>query len=291
MVTAMQMFRRFFAILSLALLVGCGQEEVPIEESNTPEAAPLDPIAAVAIDRAKERNLVMKITADQDYANQPERQLVAGGKPIRIPYFDPETRKPTKKKSAEIGARRYSDNSYEAEGKYTEWRPNGKVFIEGEYRNGKREGKWTFYHANGEVAKKVNYQDGLTDGVVKQSRDDGTQEAVRSYKAGKLHGVWKALDEKENATMVQHFKDGKPHGLRTTWYSPGEKEIQPNFKAQQNFKEGKLDGEAKIWHENGKLAQLIHFVDGRRHGPTTVWNEEGKVLREFEYSKGKIVRE
>ena len=69
---------------------------------------------------------------------------------------------------------RYSDNNFAADGKYREFHPNGKPFIEGSFKSGRQAGEWTYYFDNGQVNRKATYTDGKPDGSWEIFRADGT---------------------------------------------------------------------------------------------------------------------
>ena len=45
-------------------------------------------------------------------------------------------------------------------GKWTWWHPNGKVFQQGEYSNGKKVGQWVVYYEDETLCAKEDYENG-----------------------------------------------------------------------------------------------------------------------------------
>ena len=46
-------------------------------------------------------------------------------------------------------------------GLFTIYHPNGKVWMQGGYKNGLKEGKWTTYSENGQVEEEQNFKGGV----------------------------------------------------------------------------------------------------------------------------------
>jgi antitoxin component YwqK of YwqJK toxin-antitoxin module len=154
---------------------------------------------------------------------------------------------------------KYSDDHVEADGFYREFHPDGKPFVEGQFREGRQDGEWIYTFDNGQLSRKVNYQGGKLDGVWDIYRADGTLAASQSFVNGLRHGEWIAYDE-----------TGK----------------QP--RVEEHYSNGKLDGVAKAWHPNGKLRRQISLKNGVQHGLTEEWNDEGKKLGDISYADGKL---
>jgi antitoxin component YwqK of YwqJK toxin-antitoxin module len=153
---------------------------------------------------------------------------------------------------------RFSDDHLEADGFYREFHPNGKPFIEGQFRRGRQEGEWTYWHENGQVNRKMSYKNGQPDGEWEVFRSDGTLSGKRSYKNGLRDGEW-----------VNYDKTGQQMLL------------------QEHYAAGKLDGVRKVWFPNGKLRQEAGFKQGRRHGMAAEWNENGEKIAEATYVEDK----
>ncbi len=154
---------------------------------------------------------------------------------------------------------RYSDNSVAADGAYHENYPNGKPFIEGQFRNGLQTGDWTYYFDNGQVNRKVTYDDGKLNGGWEVHREDGTLAAKRSFKGGLRDGEWITYD----ATGKQPL-------------------------AEEHYSQGQQDGVWKTWFPNGKLKQQVSFKNGKRDGVSAQWDDKGQKLIEAEYSVNKL---
>ena len=180
---------------------------------------------------------------------------------------------------------RYSDDRRTADGKYREFYPQGKLFVEGEYRAGAQHGEWTYWHENGTKNRTATYKNGKPDGSWEVFRADGTLEAKRSYKEAKRDGTWIYYDETgEKPLGEEQYTDGKANGLWKAWFPSGQ------LKKQIGFKMGVRDGEALEWNEEGKKRVEVTYVEGKPHGPATVWAPDGRKFVQV-YEQGKIIKQ
>jgi antitoxin component YwqK of YwqJK toxin-antitoxin module len=152
----------------------------------------------------------------------------------------------------------FSDNHLEADGFYREFHPNGKPFIEGQFRRGRQEGEWTFWHENGQLNRKMTYNSGKPHGAWEVFRADGTLSGKRSFKEGLRDGEWINFDKTGEQMLLQ-----------------------------EHYTASKLDGVRKVWFPNGKLRQEAGFKQGRRHGTAAEWNENGDKIAEVTYVEDK----
>jgi antitoxin component YwqK of YwqJK toxin-antitoxin module len=177
----------------------------------------------------------------------------------------------------------FSDNHYEANGKYREFYPNGQVFVEGQYNRGRQDGEWTYYYDNGKLNRKAKYNNGKPDGLREIFRADGTLMAKRSFANGQREGEWVTYDATgKNPIAEEHYKSGKEDGIWKFWY--------PNGKQRQqiSFKEGLRHGATIDWDDKGQKRFEANFVDGKAHGTATRWLPDGrKIVQEFD--QGKLV--
>jgi len=153
----------------------------------------------------------------------------------------------------------FSDNHFEADGKYRELYPNGQLFVEGQYKRGRQDGEWTFYYDNGKLNRKALFKDGQPDGPREIFRKDGTLSAKKQYSNGVRDGAWATYD------------------------ATGKKPL-----SEEHYVKGKEDGVWKYWHPNGQLKQQISLKQGLRHGVTTEWDEKGEKRFEASFADGKL---
>ncbi|GIV42517.1 MAG: hypothetical protein KatS3mg034_1827 [Vicingaceae bacterium] len=75
--------------------------------------------------------------------------------------------------------------------KEIEYYSNGKIKLEGTYKNGKMHGKWKVYYENGMVWSEGEYVDGLREGYSKVYYPSGKLQFEGEYKKGQRTGTWK----------------------------------------------------------------------------------------------------
>jgi antitoxin component YwqK of YwqJK toxin-antitoxin module len=153
----------------------------------------------------------------------------------------------------------YSDNSFAADGPYKEFHPNEKVFIEGQFRNGRQDGEWKYYFDNGQLNRKANYKDGKPNGSWEINRADGTLQAKRGFKDGLRDGEWITYDD--------------------TGKKP---------KSEEHYVAGQEDGIWKVWYPSGQVKMQVSLKAGKRHGTTAAFDEKGQKILEEEYADGKL---
>jgi antitoxin component YwqK of YwqJK toxin-antitoxin module len=153
----------------------------------------------------------------------------------------------------------YSDDNFAADGKYKEYHPNGKTFVEGQFKEGRQQGEWSYYFDNGQLNRKAVYKDGKPDGSWEIFRADGTLQAKRSFKDGLRDGEWITYDDTGKTPL-----------------------------SEEHYVKGDEDGTWKVFFPSGKLRQQVSFKAGKRHGTSAEWNEKGDKLVEANYTEGKV---
>ncbi len=177
----------------------------------------------------------------------------------------------------------FSDNHFEADGKYREYFPNGQIFVEGQYKRGRQHGEWTFYYDNGKVNRKAKFVDGQPEGPREIFRADGTLLAKRSYNHGLRDGEWVAYDPTGKIPLSEeHYKKGKEDGVWKFWHPNGQ------LKQQISLKEGIRHGTATEWDEKGTKRFEATFDQGKLHGTATRWFPDGRKVVQ-QYDQGKLV--
>jgi antitoxin component YwqK of YwqJK toxin-antitoxin module len=180
---------------------------------------------------------------------------------------------------------RLSDDHFVADGYYREYYPNGKLFVEGTYKNGRQEGEWTYWHDNGTKSRQVTYKNGFPDGEWESHRADGTLEAMRAFKNGKRDGGWIIYDDTGKQPLrVEQYKEGKADGEWKLWFPSGQ------LQRQIEFKNGKRDGKAVEFREDGSKVLEGSYQDGKVYGTMTLWSTDGRKIVQ-EYDNGRLVSE
>jgi antitoxin component YwqK of YwqJK toxin-antitoxin module len=175
----------------------------------------------------------------------------------------------------------YSDNSFAADGSYKEFHPNGKVFIEGQFRKGRQDGEWKYYFDNGQLNRKATFKDGKPNGSWDINRADGTLQAKRGFKDGLRDGEWITFDDTgKKPRSEEHYVAGEEDGVWKVWYPNGQQ------KMQVTFKNGKRHGITVAFDEKGQKILEEEYADGKLNGTATRWFPDGrKVVQTYEAGK------
>lgn len=200
------------------------------------------------------------------------------------------------------------------DGAFQQWRSNGTLAIEGEYRQDLLFGTikeyydphhilaekphlavQTVYLEPGIIAEKTDYNDAgipilvyqLQDniGIVKRLHESGLLLEQGTVHHGRREGLWKEfyLDGSEKSSVF--YVQGQEHGEAIHWYPMHEeKQIK---RSQGHFSGGKKEGYWKEWSPKGTLISTQEFVQGVEHGTFTVyWNASAKKKEEGRYYFG-----
>jgi antitoxin component YwqK of YwqJK toxin-antitoxin module len=180
---------------------------------------------------------------------------------------------------------RYSDNNFAADGKYREYYPSGKPFIEGQFKEGRQVGDWTYYFENGQVNRKATFTDGKTNGSWEIHREDGTLSAKRGFKDGVRDGDWITYDSTGKQPLSEeHYANGKEDGVWKVWYPNGK------LKQQATFKNGKREGTSAEWNDKGDKLIEAEYADNKLNGTATRYLPDGKKVTQT-YKDGRFVSE
>jgi antitoxin component YwqK of YwqJK toxin-antitoxin module len=179
----------------------------------------------------------------------------------------------------------YSDNNFAADGKYREYYPDGKPFIEGQFKEGRQVGDWTYYFDNGQVNRKATYVDGKANGSWEIHREDGSLAAKRGFKDGVRDGDWVTYDATGKQPLSEeHYANGKEEGVFKIYYPNGK------LKIQVSFKDGKPDGTRSEWNDKGEKLMDSEYTAGKLNGTTTRYLPDGKKTTQT-YKDGRFVSE
>ena len=113
------------------------------------------------------------------------------------------------------------------------------------------------FYPNGNLWSETTYKDGKPDGWRKEYYENGNLQFETTFKDGKQEGLSKGYYPNGNLEGEGTFKDGKPEGLWKEYYENG------NLKDEITFKDGKPEGLVKEYYENGKLRQEVIFESGQ----------------------------
>ena len=83
---------------------------------------------------------------------------------------------------------------------------NGKLKIEGSYKDGKRSGRWVSYYRNGNVWAEATYRNGKEYGPKTVYYENGKVYYTGEMKNGKRVGKWKFTDIQGNTSSIDYDK-------------------------------------------------------------------------------------
>ena len=198
-----------------------------------------------------------------------------------------------------------------ANGKYTEYYKNGKIKIQGNYKEGRRNGEFKTFLKNSKSAGSVSYKDGkiIKSTLIKSMKDNASFSPISyvnydldtSYSIGKVDFPNKLLKtyymynkkgvlngdsikyyEEGNIQSIVPYKNNLVEGLIIRYYENG------NIKEEVNYKNDKMNGEAKSYDENGKLNGRTIFKDDIKLEEEV--HKENEILKNT-FKNGEVVKQ
>ena len=198
-----------------------------------------------------------------------------------------------------------------ANGKYTEYYKNGKIKIQGNYKEGRRNGEFKTFLKNSKSAGSVIYKDGkiIKSTLIKSMKDNASFSPISyvnydldtSYSIGKVDFPNKLLKtyymynkkgvlngdsikyyEEGNIQSIVPYKNNLVEGLIIRYYENG------NIKEEVNYKNDKMNGEAKSYDENGKLNGRTIFKDDIKLEEEV--HKENEILKNT-FKNGEVVKQ
>ena len=198
-----------------------------------------------------------------------------------------------------------------ANGKYTEYYKNGKIKIQGNYKEGRRNGEFKTFLKNSKSAGSVIYKDGkiIKSTLIKSMKDNASFSPISyvnydldtSYSIGKVDFPNKLLKtyymynkkgvlngdsikyyEEGNIQSIVPYKNNLVEGLIIRYYENG------NIKEEVNYKNDKMNGEAKSYDENGKLNGKTIFKDDVKLEEEV--HKENEILKNT-FKNGEVVKQ
>ncbi len=169
--------------------------------------------------------------------------------------------------------------------------PNGKIKIEGTYRNGQADGirrefnekgevEKTFLMKNGQVtAEGIVEANGQRKGVWKEFYPDGSVKANGQYTDDFKSGYWEYFHPNGTLEQKGSFDEKGQYSGVWQWYDESSRLIRT-----ENFRNGVNDGELTEYDSQGNLILQGYFINGKEEGKW-IFNTGG-MHTEGEYSEG-----
>ena len=161
-------------------------------------------------------------------------------------------------------------------GKYTEYYKNGKIKIQGNYKEGRRNGEFKTFLKNSKSAGSVIYKDGkiIKSTLIKSMKDNASFSPISyvnydldtSYSIGKVDFPNKLLK-----TYYMYNKKGVLNGDSIKYYEEG------NIKSIIPFKNNIVDGLTISYYENGNIKEEVHYKNDKMNGEAKSYDENGKL--------------
>jgi antitoxin component YwqK of YwqJK toxin-antitoxin module/TolA-binding protein len=168
---------------------------------------------------------------------------------------------------------------------YTSFHPNGKVQMEGVFKDGKRNGLFVNYYSNGQLESKITYLNGLAEGDFEKHFANGNLESKGTYKKNFYHGEMTEYFANAAISKTGSFIDGVLVGEFNEYYANGKK-----MKEGSNDEKGNPVGKIINYYFNGVIEEEIEFKEGKKQGKGISYTEEGIKFIEFTYNKGDLTK-
>jgi antitoxin component YwqK of YwqJK toxin-antitoxin module len=102
-------------------------------------------------------------------------------------------------------------------GKYYLFYENGRLQIEGNFKNGLKEGEWRSFYENADDLEKNIYKDGKLNGLSEAWYENGVAQVTGIFINDKREGEWIWYSENGNVTSIVNFINGKKEGTQKFW--------------------------------------------------------------------------
>lgn len=149
------------------------------------------------------------------------------------------------------------------EGTYRIFYKNGKIWQEGNYKDGKLEGLWKTFHENGKLKQEVTYKNNLREGSSVIYYDDGLLYQELFYKndllEGKVH-IYHPYTEEKRLMEVAEYRNDTLHGERVTYSEGG------IIQSRVHYRQGKPNGISEMYYDNGQISERAIVKDGVYEG-------------------------
>jgi len=155
---------------------------------------------------------------------------------------------------------------------------DGKLYLNGFYKDNEKDGKWEYFDREGKTSAILNYSKG---------EQDGKQEYF--YHKGKISEIENFNDGEKDGDQLIYQKNGKLESKRV--YQDGVLKSIENFDFEGNSiykKTVKSSTQISPKHPNGTIKSKGKLVDGKKEGKWEFFSEFGVLLSSYEYKDGKM---
>lgn len=189
------------------------------------------------------------------------------------------------------------------QGRWMSFWENGKVRIEGTYKDDKKNGYFKEYSENGDLVTITKYlNDVIQPQAVeiqkleteKEYYEDGRIKSIRLYRNGVPEGIAIGYSPEGKIVSATEYRNGILFGeglvLEDGSRNGHWKEYYPGgfLKAEGDYTNGIKTGSWKYYHQNGKIEQTgVYNKEGKPDGVWKWYFDSGQLLREENYYRGK----
>ena len=138
-----------------------------------------------------------------------------------------------------------------------------------------------FFYDNGKLASEGFLHNGKPDGYWKSYYETGIIKSEGNRKNYLLDSVWKFYNDKGVKVLEYDYKEGKKNGFRRIYDAQTKKLI-----SEEQLVDDVKNGISKIYHPNGKIKYLYHFIKGHEEGNAYEYDTTGTVITLLEYKYG-----
>ena len=174
-------------------------------------------------------------------------------------------------------------------------------------KKGNKEGKWITFYPDGKKYIEENYKDGLLDGYYKEYDQVGNLKVVLFYKDGKLVDLSAKNDSistpvdirnkyDDNGNLIESgaYRNGVPIGIHRKYDKNGKivhawiYDNTGKVTAEGIITEkGEKEGMWKFYYENGAVRAEGKYLHNQRTGPWKFYGRDGKLEQTGTYRRGK----
>lgn len=135
--------------------------------------------------------------------------------------------------------------------------PNGEVWSEVRFENGRPNGPCTVRHVNGIKAREGDYLDGHRHGTWRQWTEEGVLIQENEYVLGEISGASRAWYANGQPKSLGEYVDGVPSGAWIEYFDDGTVSIRGTYA------DGHREGTWRGWNRDGSTKGAALFERGR----------------------------
>ncbi|MWP62148.1 toxin-antitoxin system YwqK family antitoxin [Gilliamella sp. Pas-s25] len=175
---------------------------------------------------------------------------------------------------------------FNIDGSCNHYFPNGQIYRQHTYLNGKYEGDYIDYYENGQILEKSTYHNGKKVGISEKFYDTGERYSISHYDdEGLSHGEFVIFD-KDGSKKTNYIYDHGKTIEHNNWKN-GIK-TEESFYYNEN-KQQHLDGVHRVWYDDGKLKLLENYNKGNKDGVFQRWYPNNKLEYEKIYKNNQLI--